>query len=241
MIEITPKYHTIKKHIVDKINKEEFALNQLIPSERELMDQFGVSRITVRKAIDDLVNEGYLYRVQGKGTYVKSDDYKQDLFSITGCTEDIERMGMVASRKVIEQVVMTADKVRQRRLGLSENDEVLKIVRVYYADTEPLNYTITYLPLKLFPNLDKHDFQKESIYDVIENEYDVKIKKATRTLEAVLVHDDVSENLNMKKGNPILLFRAITYGEKDGQEIPIESFKSYYRSDKFKFYINQVR
>lgn len=241
MIEIIPKYHIIKKYIVDNINKEEFSVNQLIPSERELMDQFGVSRITVRKAIDDLVNEGYLYRIQGKGTYVKSDDYKQDLFSITGCTQDIERLGMVSSKKLIEQQVVEADKVRQRRLSVKENDKLLKVIRVYYADAEPVNYTITYLPMKIFPDIDKYDFQKESIYDVIENKYNVKIKKATRTLEAVSVFDDVSENLHMKKGDPVLLFRAVTYGEKDGQEIPIETFKSYYRSDKFKFYINQVR
>ncbi|MEG0229395.1 MAG: GntR family transcriptional regulator [Oscillospiraceae bacterium] len=236
-----PKYYVVKKYIIDNINDETFNVNAVIPSERELMDKFNMSRITVRKAIEDLVNEGYLYKIQGKGTYVKSDEFKQNLFSITGCTEDIKKLGMTPSKKLIYQGVEKADKKRLRRLNLIEGDLVLKIIRVYYADSEPINYTITHLPLKLFPDIDKLDFSVHSIYDVIENKYLTKITTATRTLEAVTVFDNVRENLNMKAGSPALLFRSVTFGRTAFGELPIETFKCYYRSDKFKFYINQVR
>ena len=76
-------------------------MSELVPSERELMAMFQVSRITVRKAVEELEQEGYLYKVQGKGTYVKGDQNSQDLFSITSCTQDVVRLGMTPSRKVV--------------------------------------------------------------------------------------------------------------------------------------------
>ncbi len=75
-----PKYYWLKRILIEKIEMEEFKSNVPILTERELMEQFQVSRITVRKAIDELVKEGYLYKIQGKGTYVKDDNYNQDLF-----------------------------------------------------------------------------------------------------------------------------------------------------------------
>ena len=241
MREMVPKYYLIKQEIIDMINREEIDENGMVPSERELMAMFGVSRITVRKAITDLVNEGYLYTVQGKGTFVRTDELNRDLVSIMSCTEDIRRMGMVPSKKVICAEVIPADKKRIKRLQLAEGDHVLKLQRVYYANNEPLNYTTTYLPCKLFPGIEEHDFGQESVYQVLEQEYNVKIATATRTLEAVLALDDVSERLEMTPGQPVILFRAVTFGIMNRRELPIEVFKSYYRSDKFKFYIKQVR
>lgn len=241
MSEMLPKYYILKKNIIDMIDSEEYRENDLIPSERDLIAKYGVSRITVRKAIDDLVNEGYLYRVQGKGTYVKGDKFEQDLFQLTSCTEEINKMGMVPTKKIIDSKIIFADKLRQRRLQLDEGDKVFYLKRVYYADGEPLNLTTAYLPYKLFPGIEKYDFNKESIYKVLEENYEVKIAKATRTLEAVIAHEEVSEYLNMQENTPILLFRGITHGTVCGMDKPIESFKSYYRSDKFKFFINQVK
>ena len=83
-----PKYYHIKQEIIKEIDNNTYKENETIPSERELMAVFDVSRITIRKAIDDLVKEGYLYRVHGKGTYVKGDGEQNNLVSITSCTQD---------------------------------------------------------------------------------------------------------------------------------------------------------
>lgn len=236
-----PKYYIIKNKIIEMINSEEFSDDGIIPSERELMSRFNVSRITVKRAIDELVNEGYLYRIQGKGTFIKSDEGNHDLVSLMSCTEDILRMGMTPSKKLIYHSVQEADLVRIKRLQLIKGDMVLVLKRVYYADNEPLNYTTTYLPCKLFPGIEDYDFGKESIYEVIENKYGVKITKTQRTLEAVLAMDDVADYLELEQKEPVILFRAITMGVVNGKEIPIETFKSFYRTDRFKFYIDQVK
>lgn len=236
-----PKYYLLKNIIIDKIDNEEFTSGQLIPSERELMEIYQVSRITVRKAIDELVNEGYLYKIQGKGTYVKEDCGGSDLISITSCTEDVIRLGMTPSKRVMLFQLKKADAKRAKVLELTKDDNVYQLGRILYADQEPLNYTITYLPEKIFPELDHFSFDQDSLYATIQEKYDVKITKARRTMEAVLARDDIAEYLDIEEGSPIILFRCVTSGIVNGKEIPIECFKCYYRTDKFKFYIDQVR
>lgn len=240
MIGMVPKYYLVKQKIVEMIDNEEIGPDGMIPSERELMSTYGVSRITAKKAIDDLVNEGYLYRIQGKGTFVKKESLDQDLISITSCTQDILKLGMTPSKRLLKAEVIDADNAKIKKLQLCQGEKVFKVKRVYYANNEPINLTTTYLPCKLFPFIDNYDFGTESIYDVLENKYGVKITKAKRTIEAVLAIDEAARELQIKEGDPVLLFRAITYGVVNGKEVPIETFKSYYRSDKFKFYINQI-
>ena len=235
------KYAVLKNALMEQINNEEYPVGGLIPSERELMEMFSVSRITVRKAIDDLVNEGYLYRVQGKGTYVKREEIPHDLFSITSCTEDIKNRGMHPSVHMIYAGVVPADKRVARLLQVPPESLVFRLERVYYADNSPVNYTKTFLPVDLFPGIDQHDFSKESLYSVLENEYGVTITQARRTLEAVLARDKTAEYLKIKQGEPLILFRCNTYGECAGQKRVVESFTCSYRTDLHKFYIDQVR
>lgn len=241
MLEKVPKYYALKNYILDMIDREEYAVNQAIPSERALIDKFNISRITIRKALDDLVNEGYLYRIQGKGTFVKGHNIKQDLFNITSCTQDIIAQGMIPSRKVLQSKIGICQPDKARILGIVADEKVFTLERVYYANSKPVNSTLTVLPCRYFPGLEKHNFENESLYDVLETEYGTKILRATRTLEARLAFEDVAAKLELHPGAPVLLFEAVTYGLIDGQEIPIEVFKSYYRTDEFKFYINQVR
>jgi len=236
-----PKYHRLKRALVERINEEELVEDQKIPSERILIDEFNVSRITVRKAIDELVNEGYLYKVQGKGTYVKGTKAKQDLFSITSCTRDIIAHGMEPRRKVLNLEVMKTDKKRSRQLEIDPKDNIVLIDRVYYADDLPLNRTIAYLPERYFPKLHEHDFSSQSLYEVLEEEYGVKITRAKRTIEAVLAQGETAKQLQVEEGKPIILFRAVTYGVVNRKEVPIETFKCLYRTDQFKFYIDQIR
>lgn len=236
-----PKYYLLKKALIKKIEMEVYNPDEPIPSERELIEQYQMSRITVRKAIDELVNEGYLYKIHGKGTYIKNDLHAQDLFSITSCTEDVLKLGMVPSKKLVSSGIITADTKRSKALNITVNDNLFCLERIQFADDEPLNFTISYLPEKLFPGIEQYDFSKKSLYETLENNYGVKITKATRTIEAVLAKEDIAEYLELTEKMPIILFGCVTYGIVNGKEAPIETFKCYYRTDKFKFYITQER
>ena len=153
MQEMVPKYYLIKQEIIDMINREEIDENGMVPSERELMAMFGVSRITVRKAITDLVNEGYLYTVQGKGTFVRTDELNRDLVSIMSCTEDIRRMGMVPSKKVICAEVIPADKKRIKRLQLAEVITSSSCSGFTMPITSPSTTPLPICPANSFPAL----------------------------------------------------------------------------------------
>ena len=237
---MAPKYYIVKRAILRKIETEEYVGNELIPSERELTELFGVSRITIRRAVDELVGENYLYRIQGKGTYVKSDKIQQNLISITSCTQDVINLGMTPKRHVISSSTGVADQKRMRLLELGSNERVFTLERVYLADDDPLNHTIAYLPCKLFPGIDAYDFSQDSLYRVLEKQYGCQITTATRTIEAILAKEEIARYLQVSPGTPILHFECVTKGKMCGRERPIEYFKCCYRSDQFKFYINQV-
>lgn len=237
----SPKYFIVKKAIVENIDNDLYHSNEAIPSEKKLMELYNVSRITIRKAIDELVTEGYLYKIQGKGTYVKADEGSNNLFSITSSTEDVQKMGMTPSKKTKISRIELASPKRAKALEISTNDQVEVIGRISYADSEPLNYTIAFLPEKIFPGLTEHDLEHESLYKLINDQYGVRITKARRTIEAVLAKDEISKYLELEEGMPIILFRCVTYGIVNGKETPIEYFKCYYRTDKYKFYIDQIR
>lgn len=237
----SPKYFIVKKAIVENIDNDLYHSNEAIPSEKKLMELYNVSRITIRKAIDELVTEGYLYKIQGKGTYVKADEGSNNLFSITSSTEDVQKMGMIPSKKTKISRIEFASPKRAKALEISTNDQVEVIGRISYADSEPLNYTIAFLPEKIFPGLTEHDLEHESLYKLINDQYGVRITKARRTIEAVLAKDEISKYLELEEGMPIILFRCVTYGIVNGKETPIEYFKCYYRTDKYKFYIDQIR
>lgn len=239
--DMLPKYYQLKKALIKKIENNDFESHERIPSERDLIQIYGYSRITVRKAIDELVNEGYLYKVHGKGTFVKTNVVQQDIVQLNSITHDILEMGMKPSRKVIHFDIDDSYQRRADELEIDVHEKIVILDRIHYADKEAINRTTDYLPLKYFPGLLKHDFSTQSLFEVIEQEYGVKITKATRMIEAVNADEEIAAMLNVKKGIPILLFRGVTYGIFDGEEVPIESYKSYYRSDNRRFSITQIK
>lgn len=235
-----PMYYTVKERIAELIESQGLKPGDSIPSEHELMERYGVSRITVRRAIDELANEGRLYRVQGKGTFVREDSISEDLLSLVSCTQDIRNLGMTPSRVVISAEVVKADARRRSELDLTEGDEIFRLERVYYADGTPINHTTTHLPYRYFPGIEQIDFSKYSLYEVLETTYHTNIIEALRSIQAVSATENIANYLQIDAGDPVLYFSCVTMGEVVGRKIPIESFDCHYRSNKFKFYIRQA-
>lgn len=241
MQEKVPKYYLLKKELLKRIELGEYQEGKQIESERELMEKYQFSRITVRRAIDELVNEGHLYRIQGKGTYVKNDTEEQNLFHLISCTEDVKRRGRTPYKKTTYAMKGPADAERAKSLNIPLQEEIYAFGRITYADQEPLNYTKTYLPERLFPELEKYDLEEKSLYDIIQIDYNIQITKGRRTIEAVLPEPKVARYLEISDSTPVILFHCVTYGIVNGKEIPIETFQCYYRTDQYKFYIDQVK
>src|SRR5215471_6136578 len=133
-----PRYHQLKEILREKIRAGELKPGDLIPSERELSETYGISRMTARQAITELVNEGVFYREQGKGTFVTRNKITQQLMRLTGFTEDIRSRGQLPSTKVLVAEMRPASEVVAEKLRISMGQLVFCIQRLRLADGEPL-------------------------------------------------------------------------------------------------------
>ncbi|WP_125151999.1 GntR family transcriptional regulator [Clostridium rectalis] len=236
-----PLYYTLVEYIKKQIIEEELKPGETIPSERELISTFSLSRTTVRKAIDVLVNDGLLIKVQGKGTFVQNKKINDGLIKLTSCTESIKNMGLEPSRRIIKCGINIPIKCIGEKLQLKEDEKVFELERVLYGDDAPINVTKSFTSYKYIKGVEEYNYEKESLYNVLETKLNIKIIHSVRTIEAVLASEKDSELLNINIGSPILIFNGVVYGEVSGKEVPIEYFVARYRCDKTKFYIEQVR
>ncbi len=236
-----PMYYQLKNIIIDMIENEEIGVDECIPSEPKLMQTYNLSRTTVRKAIDELVNEGYLYKKQGKGTFVKGRGFEQGLIKLSGCSEDIRRYGLEPKPFVLKAAIEKPSKRVAKMLEIDQEQETFYMERVIYGDEIPINKNKSHIPYHLVPGIEKVDFNKESLYKVIEKDYGIVITRAIRTVEAILANEEIALQLKIKEGAPVMLFKGQVYADMKGKEVIIEYFEAIYRSDQFQFYIEQHR
>ena len=167
----TPKYAQIEAELIAQIESGQLAPGAELPSESDLIECYGVSRVTVRRAIDELYHQGYVEKMQGKRACVKEKVKLQELTSISSYTEEIIRQGMTPSRKLLSFGLRVCTKEEAEQLGLKKADPVFFMERIYFADGSPLCLTSTVLPYQLFREIETYDFEQNSLYQVLEEQY----------------------------------------------------------------------
>lgn len=203
-----------------------------MPSERELTEQFGVSRMTARQALTELERIGYLHRMQGKGTFVASPKVEQPLVALTSFTEDMLRRGMNPGARVISVEDVPAGRKPARALGLAETDMVLRVERLRLAAGEPMALEISHLPTTLCSALRDANLEDQSLYRLIQERCGLVLVRASQSLEAVSANPYEAEILRVHEGSPLLLLERISY---DPQNRPVEFVRSLYRGDRYRF------
>src|SRR3989442_12850833 len=133
-----PRYYQLKEIMRERVRAGEWQPGDLIPSERELGETYGISRMTARQAITDLVNEGLFYREQGKGTFVSRNKITQQLIHLTGFTEDIRARGQRPGTRVLSAEMRLADEPTAERLRINPGALIFHLQRLRLADGEPL-------------------------------------------------------------------------------------------------------
>lgn len=212
-----PKYYRLKEMIVQRLASGEWRPGITIPPEPVLCAMFGVSRITVRRAVGDLVHEGKLYTIQGKGTFVAEhkvpERFVQKAF---GLYEDMERRGLRLTTQVIRQSVLPADDDVAPALGLDRGTPVHVIVRIRSVEEEKLLLSTTYIPECLCPHLVHDDLTQGSLYHLLDSTYGLQIARGERSIEAVAAGEWDATLLDVKMGSPLLRLDSIAYRE-DGR------------------------
>ena len=226
-----PLYYQLKEILLEYIQYAEAGSD--FPTELELCEQFDISRPTVRQAINELVVEGYLQRIKGKGTFISEPKIKQDfLVALKSFTEEMQEKGVVPTTKVLEVEKSPCDDKVSAALNIPIGSEVIQLKRLRFANNIPIVLVVTFLPAAKLPDIFSKDFENESLYRIIEEEYGYTIDRATRTLEARVTGEDEAELLGIKEGDPIQFIETIAYLD-DGT--PIEYSLAEYRGDKSEF------
>ncbi|GAB1576295.1 GntR family transcriptional regulator [Bordetella petrii] len=233
-----PLYSQVEQALAREIAAGGRAPGDRLPAEDELAGRFGVSRITIRKAIEGLVARGLLEIRRGKGTYVAEPRIRQELTELSGFVEDMQALGREPSARLVGQQVVAADKVVAGKLGLAAGAQVYRIERVRLADGVPVSFDETYLPFEIGREVVQHDLEAEPIFSLLEEKHGVPLVEAEYQLEAAACDGHIAEALAVAPGSPVFLIERTSFS-LHGR--PVDYERLYYRGDLIRFVTRLAR
>jgi GntR family transcriptional regulator len=227
-----PLYVQIADSLIERIRMGDLVPEQRLPSERELSKSLNVSRMTLRAALRELDNKGLLVRRPGDGTYVAKPKIERQAAKLVPFTENMRSRGYQASARLIvfEQ--------RYAKVSIASNLKIPVSAPVYYfqrlrlINNEPVLLEKCTMPIYRFPNLEQHDLEKRSVYEIAETEYEIVPHHSEQSLEAVSATEFEAEFLGIEPGTPLMMERRLAF-DKDNH--PIEYGQDLYRGDRFRF------
>ncbi|GAA3421167.1 GntR family transcriptional regulator [Streptosporangium vulgare] len=224
-----PKYYDVKRSLLTLTKS--LPAGSALPPERALAVRFETSRTTVRQALSELVVEGRLVRIQGKGTFVAQPKVAQVL-QLTSYTGNLRTAGLEPDTKILDTSYVTADEPLARRLAINAGGRVLRIHRLRLANGEPMSIDTTHLSARRFPRLRRELEVHSSLYETLYNAYSVRLTDAEEIIETVLATPYDAQVLGVDVGLPMLLLTRHAF-DADGN--PVEWAQSLYRGDRYKF------
>lgn len=229
---LIPKYYQIYEELLAMIRRGDFGEGDRFPSDTELVKTFTVSRGTIREAVKLLIQQGYLVREQGKGTFVTYQKITQDSDKLIGFTEVMAQHGIKASAKIIEmKVVEPAPNIRQV-MNLDGGQKVVRIVRVRYGDKEPLIIERSFFLYSLFEPIMNMDLEKNSIFELIYKHTTTRLGFAVQRIEAIVAGQSESKLLKIDLGTPLLLMKRFI---QTNSGTYFQYSEDVYRSDRITF------
>ena len=223
---VTKQSHT-RQQVLDLI--ERLGVGTSIPSERQLSADLGVSRLTLRAALDDLAREGYLVRRRGSGTYVQHRKISQEL-TITSFSDDMRRRGMVPGSRTLSMTTTHAGARLGRFLNVSPSEEIVVVKRLRLADGETMAIETLHIPESLVPGLTPKALTG-SFYELLRDRYGVVIAGGTQAIEPTVTNEEESAALGVPLHSPAFLFERTS---RDEAGRTIEFVQSVYRGDRYR-------
>ena len=209
---------------------EALGIGEAIPSERQLTADLGVSRLTVRAALDELVRDGYLVRRRGSGTFVSEPKIAQEL-TMTSFTEDMQNRGMSPASRTLELKIVPAGAQLGRLLHVSPSEPVMVAKRLRLADHETMAIETLHVRESLVPDLTAADLQEHSFYELLRKRYVTTIAGGVQTIEPTVTDDEESEALGVPLHSPAFLFERVS---RDSSGAVVEFVRSVYRGDRYR-------
>jgi DNA-binding GntR family transcriptional regulator len=226
-----PLYVKVRDWIKQQIKAGTWKANEKITAEAELSIQLGISRGTLKQAISHLIEEGLLIQIHGKGTFVVGNQMEHPLAEklISIAEVLIENQQEFVTRFLGIHLIPAGEFAKALKVNTEE--KIYKLQRIRYIEEIPVVYLENYLPERLFPNLEKYDFEKRSLFAIIEDEYKLNIATGKRSFMAKGVDDEIGLLLELAHGTPVTLLEQHIYDEKD---MPLEYSTVWIRNDRIK-------
>jgi len=232
-----PYYYQLKEELLSKLRTGDLKMGDQIPTEMDLVKQYGVSRPTVRRAIAELVQEGYLERTRGRGTFVAQPAVISDARVVTTFASEVAKSGRRHRIRLLKTATVMAVGALATDLRIAEGDGVFEITRLRTGDDEPLVLEISQVPVVLCPQLlDEVDLEHEGLYAALERLSRIHIARAEQQFQAISAGDELAKILAIRPGAPVMLWQGIAYGPWDQ---PVERLRVYYRGDRYRFSLQQ--
>jgi GntR family transcriptional regulator len=231
-------YAQVESVLASEIGSKTLKPGHQLPTEDELIARFGVSRITVRRAIQNLVRRGLVEIQRGRGTFVASPKITQELTELSGFVEDMQAIGRKATARLIDKTIVSASDTVARQLAVPKGARVVKIQRVRLGDGVPISFDETYLPLDLGKKVIKNNLAVEPIFSLLERKYNIPLVEAEYKMEAVAAEAEIAAALRVQQGSPMFLIERTSYSTAAR---PVDYEKLYYRGDLVRFVTRLAR
>lgn len=227
-----PLYIQLKEILKSDILEGMFAPNQQMPSESELINKFGVSRITVRQALSELQSEGLIFRVHGKGTFVSRPRAFQDLGSLRGFGTAMRQMGYETHSKVLSTRSMRPPQHVQEKLNLSKGQKVTELQRLRFLNREPVSVDVSYLPSDIGDRLINEDLANQDVFSILENNFQISLGFADLQISSTVSDESLAKRLRISEGSPVMFIERVIHTQGGA---PLEYEQLFYRGDAFQF------
>jgi len=228
-----PLHHQLYDLLRGMIRSGDWKEGQMIPTEPELINQYGVSRIVIRQVLNRLVNEGLIFRQQGRGSFVAERRLEEGLSRIISFTEDMRQRGLTPKTRVLFNGLVPAPEDIAEHLGIQAGDELARLERLRLANDEPMSIEEAYLVHRYFPGVLNEDYALIPLRQSLQQKYGVQITRARQIIRAVQATAEQARLLTAQGKSPLLLIERISFSEQDQ---PVEFLRIYYRGDRYSLY-----
>jgi|SRR5690606_23569101 len=235
-----PLYEQVKGQLQQKIQSGEYPALSQLPSENELSELFSVSRITIRQALHKLSQDGLIFKVHGKGTFVSKPKAYQNITQLQGFAEAMSSSGHHILNEVLSIEFIEAPLKVASKLKLAVRSQVAEIKRVRLLNNEPVSYELTYLPAEIGLQLQNKqvDLRVSDIFTAIEQDLSIPLGYADLNIDAIQADDELAQLLSVDIHTPILRVERLTH---DANEHPIDYEYLYFSGESFQYQLRIFR
>lgn len=233
----SPLYTQIKNALQRRIETGELKPGDLAPSERDLAEQYHVSRMTARQALQNLANDGFIRRFQGKGSFIAEPKIEESLLELVSFSEDMQRRGLTPSTKIVSVTQEIPQRNIAEALDIALGNRVVRIERLRLASHQPMALEVSYIPSELCPDIEQQSLTG-SLYTLLEKKYQLRLARAKQRLEGVAAKPREAELLEIDIGDVLLSLKRTSF---DTQGLTVEYVHALYRADKYIFFADLER